>query len=79
MFKSKQRGSADLWVTLVMAVIVGLISWAAAAISCSSKWEDSGLMSKYSIFAGCRVQMPDGRWLPAERVREIEITPKAEK
>ena len=79
MFKSKQRGSVDLWATLVMAIIIGLIAWAAAAISCSSKWEDSGLKSKYSIFSGCRVQTPDGRWLPAESVREIEITPKSAK
>lgn len=79
MYKSKQRGNAELLVTIFLAVLFGLIAWATAAISCSYKWEDSGLASSYGIFSGCRVKMPDGRWLPAERVREIEITPRAAK
>lgn len=75
--------STDTTATLIASVIILAISMAlAAAVSayqCTEKWSESGLESKWRVGAGCRVKMPDGRWIPAERVREIELTPKAEK
>lgn len=65
---------AAIIVAFIWAIFIGL-----PAYGCHSKWRDSGLDSQYGFFAGCRVQTPDGRWLPAERVREIEITPKVAK
>jgi hypothetical protein len=43
--------------------------------SCEAKWERSGLQSEFGIFQGCLVRLPDGRWLPSERLRELEVKP----
>lgn len=60
---------------LIVLVVVGTFWWSAAA--CSSKWDRSGMQSSWGPIQGCVVKLPDGRWLPEERVREIDISRKS--
>lgn len=68
-------------ILIYLAYIAGILAIAGAisAFQCGAQWSGSGMTSKWGIGSGCRVQVPDGRWLPADRVREIEITPRAAK
>lgn len=61
-----------LVITATTLAAVAVIAWA----SCGSRWEYSGLKTSWGPIKGCLVQMPDGRWLPDDRVREIDIGPK---
>ena len=56
-------------VMLVAMVVAGLV-WVSSA-QCQAKWERSGMQSEWVLFAGCRVQTADGRWIPAVNYREI--------
>lgn len=77
--KHKQRGYTDLIVNLILlgivaAVIVGALF--AKPFACHAKWSRSGMQSSWGPLQGCVVRMPDGRWIPEERVREIDIDPR---
>lgn len=63
----------ELIFTIGIALALGIAVYFIEAKACSSKWEGSGMESKYALFAGCRVRMPDGRWLPAENLRDIDL------
>lgn len=71
---------SDLAVMLTAYAVFGLIMFVGWVVftnwSCSSKWARSGMASSWGPVQGCLVQLPDGRWMPDERVREIEITPR---
>lgn len=56
--------------TLIMAVLF-FISFLAARAACDRQWEGSGMKSEYRILQGCRIQLKDGRWIPADNYREI--------
>lgn len=79
--KTRQRGGAgvDLLLGLVAIAFVFAVAvcvdWVAGSVSCGSRWGDSGLRSKYSPLSGCLVRLSDGRWLPEDRVREIDVKP----
>lgn len=73
--KSKQHGEllVDFVITLVLLIIVAVISVAWSSYQCGVKWEDSGMKSEYRIGAGCMVQRPDGKWLPASSLRDTSL------
>ena len=54
----------------IMGVVLGLAFWA-NSISCASQWQDSGMKSRFELFAGCMIQLPTGEWIPASAYREI--------
>ena len=59
-------------VCLGAAVLIGWAIWENAA--CKSKWLRSGMADvTWGPIQGCLVRLPDGRWLPEERIREIDI------
>lgn len=64
----------SIWpASFLFAVIVALLcalAWVNST-TCSKKWGQSGLRSNWTLFAGCRLRMPDGKWIPAESYREI--------
>lgn len=62
-----------LFVVLVIVVLViGLpVMSMLGRTECESKWEGSGMATQFSLMGGCRVRMPDGRWLPENAVREV--------
>lgn len=37
------------------------------ALSCSSRWKDSGMRSRYGIFSDCQIEVAPGRWIPAAK------------
>lgn len=79
---NKQRGSSDveLVVSLVfLIIIVGI--WAMVdAASCKSRWAQSGLSSTWGPIQGCLVKTKDGRIVPEEVIKDIDVlTPKADK
>lgn len=79
--KSKQRGSTDaigILAYLILMVIVVAISWFFKSWSCSSKWEYSGMQTSWGPVKGCLVQTPNGYWIPAERIREVDLTPRTD-
>ena len=39
--------------------------------SCYSRWEGSGMPTTYSFLGGCKIQLPDGKWIPEDRYREF--------
>ena len=74
----KQRGyveivslllAALLLIGLFVAVVMFFENWA-----CKSKWERSNMAVSWGPIQGCLVNLPDGRWLPEERIREIDIS-----
>lgn len=80
----KQRGyiSDGQMMAMFVAASVALvvIGFVLDAWACHSKWERSGMAGvSYGPIQGCLVKMPDGRWLPAERIREIDIPKETRK
>lgn len=58
---------------VLLAVIFALLcalAWVSST-ACSAKWINSGMRSEWTPFAGCRIQTPDGKWIPAESYREM--------
>ena len=66
----------DAFIVLLVAVCILILSvgiWL-NSVSCHSKWNESGMSAvSYSPIKGCMVKLPDGRWLPADRMREIDL------
>lgn len=59
----------------VMGVLIGLLIlgyMALSSVTCSARWKGSELKTDWGPIQGCRVQLPDGRWMPEDRVREID-------
>lgn len=76
--RQRQRGVSDEGAMLVLGLVALLIIFgvffALAALSCKARWEGSGLQSSWGPVKGCLVRLPDGRWIPDDRVRDIEIS-----
>jgi hypothetical protein len=70
---SKQRGDIAIVLTFVLVIFIVLISGCLSQASCQSRWHGSGLQSTWGPIQGCKVKLADGRWLPEDRVREIDI------
>lgn len=68
----RQRGSVGFYVL----VLIALLSAAAyvSALTCERRWAGSGLAVEWGIVEGCRVLMPSGRWMPDDRVRDVDIS-----
>ncbi len=58
---------------LIMGVILCGFIFAAYWLQewrCTTKWEDSGMDSRFKFQAGCQIQREDGTWIPEENFRE---------
>lgn len=68
----RQRGSVEM---IALLAIVGLISVSVYldSVSCQSKWELSGFRTQWGVLKGCVVQLPNGRWMPEDVIREIDL------
>jgi hypothetical protein len=60
---------------IILAIVVG-IGMGINNVKCKGRWGDSGLPVSWGPVQGCKVQLPDGRWLPEDRIREIDVAPK---
>lgn len=73
--KRLSRGTSGLELLAslnALAIFIVLITWPINAYQCRVRWEGSGLQSYYEFLGGgCFVQTAAGRWIPADRVREV--------
>lgn len=69
----KQKGFLEVVVSGIMLLVICLGMLAMMKWECTSKWEQSGLPVQWGPIKGCLVQVPTGRWLPAETIRELDI------
>lgn len=77
----KQRGEVEVLVALLAGLALVLtaivfIGLKVDEIACKSRWEESGMAVRWSFWGGCQVEVQKGRWLPEERVREIDLPKK---
>lgn len=75
--KKFQRGPGEILVTLLAAALAAGIYWGIGKVTCAARWSGSGMDNSYGFFSGCRVQTPNGRWIPDDRVREADLAPVA--
>ena len=64
-----------LVIILFLALMLAASFWS-SSFKCERQWSRSGIESNWALWQGCVVKLPDGRWLPADRVREIDIAPR---
>jgi hypothetical protein len=67
-------GSTYALVAVCGAIVVGLLTFGVHMnhVACTRKWEASGYTTKFDVYAGCMVHLPNGRWVPESAVREIQ-------
>ena len=71
MMRKYQTGDAELWATAIVFVLMLTLVLVVSAISCSTKWEDSGFASRWKVFGGCQIKTKDGKWIPDKNYREM--------
>lgn len=54
-------------------LLAAAAAYAYAHVRCQAQWARSGLHTEFGIFQGCLVRLPDGRWIPAETLRESDL------
>ena len=61
---------------LVMAfVLLGIsvvVTYPFNVRSCRETWARSGMDSRFGIWEGCQIQLPDGTWVPAASYRPVK-------
>lgn len=73
----RQKGDAHLF--FVFGVIFGillLVASCSSLVSCKASWGKSGLNTSWGFFQGCLVEVEPGRWIPEDKVREIDVKPQ---
>lgn len=71
--KNRQRGNSTMFFTVMIFVALISGSLALDSASCTSKWEDSGFATRWGPIKGCVIQVPSGKWLPENVVREVDL------
>lgn len=78
--RARQWGYFTLHELLAWGVIlaIGVLIWiVVASWTCAQRWKASGLSTTWGIGQGCLVQTPGGRWIPDDRVRDVDLAPPA--
>lgn len=76
----KQRGDAELVISLVLFLLAVPIWMIFSSIECHSKWGRAGMTDvAWGPMQGCLVKLPDGRWMPEDRIREVDIPKEPQK
>jgi hypothetical protein len=65
----KELASLIFTVAFIVLVLSGMN--AVFAVSCEAQWEGT-FPTKYSFFGGCKIQLPDGKWIPSDNYREVK-------
>jgi len=58
-------------VAVIFAVVIGILA-VAGAVKCSWRWGDSGMSHRFRPISGCQLETRPGRWIPADRFRELD-------
>jgi prepilin-type N-terminal cleavage/methylation domain-containing protein len=63
---------------MIVLAIIGIIFATVLTVpyQCRARWERSGMAAEWGFFTGCQVEVEPGRWIPSDRVREIELPRK---
>ena len=78
MKRTQRGGSALNFLYLIFWVVTFCAYMLFASWSCSSRWADSGLKSSWGPVKGCLVKTSSGRWVPDDRVRDVDLEPRKE-
>lgn len=75
--RSTKRTKGFTVIELMIIIAIFCILGSMPIISyfeCHAKWDKAGMAAvEWGPMQGCMLKQPDGRWLPAERMREIEM------
>lgn len=55
-----------------IGVLIGVTYWGGTA-RCEARWASTA-PAQYSVPGGCRVLMPDGRWISEDQFRVVDFT-----
>ena len=69
----KQKGFIEVFAASILIIVFCLGIFSMMKWECTSKWEQSGLPVQWGPIKGCLVQVPTGKWLPTETIRELDI------
>lgn len=69
----RQRGDSELWGSIILLIIMGVGAMIWMAVSCYAKWGDIAKEVSWGPFQGCMLTLRDGRRVPAEAVRDIDV------
>lgn len=61
---------------MVFIVVLSGVTYWDNTFRCEARWASTA-PAQYSVFGGCRVLMPDGRWIPEEQFRVVDFTEAA--
>jgi len=67
----------ELWFGLIALAAFLAVAAIVSSVQCSSRWGHSGLETSWGPIQGCLVKIENGRWIPDDRVREVDLSPKA--
>lgn len=70
---SSSSSGVDLIASLIAFAAVAILFPIWSSASCHARWEGSGLTTDWGLIQGCVVILKDGRRLPEDRVREIDL------
>lgn len=73
--RMNQRGDAEVWASLILAIIAVAVGLLFSAAICGGRWNKSGARTSWGPVQGCLVQTRDGRWVPEDVVREVDLAP----
>lgn len=59
-------------IALVLGCICGLI-FMYESYKCGAGWSRSGMDTDWGPVQGCLVQVSEHRWIPSDRVREVDL------
>lgn len=57
---------------VILGVPIGITYWN-DVLRCKARWVGTA-PAQHSMFGGCRVLMPDGRWVPEDQFRVVDFT-----
>jgi hypothetical protein len=64
---------SSLAIAIIVLILCGALFWfIISAWTCYARWEKSGLRCEWGPIQGCLVELPNGKWIPDDRYREIE-------
>lgn len=64
---------ADTGIAVTVVAVVLLVTGGIVcdATKCDEQWRSSGMKSDYGVMKGCTIEVTPGKWIPADRYREV--------
>jgi hypothetical protein len=73
---TRQRNWLEAVIGLLILAAIGIVWAAIDSWACHQRWLRSGLSTTWGLGQGCLVQTPNGRWIPDDRVRDVDLEPR---